>query len=75
MILPNKYIQERESLIGVGSILLESLTAESSISVLWESVKKSSYVGNYERFVLGLDFLYMLGLVDIKEEQIIRVER
>ena len=75
MILPNKYIQEKESLIGVGAILLENLSVESSITVLWDNVKNSSFIGNYERFILGLDFLFILGLVDIKEDKIVKVIR
>lgn len=73
MILPNKYIKEHEALIGVGSILLNHLSGEKALSDLWESVKKVSSVGNFERFVLGLDLLFVLGLVEFRNNKIIKV--
>ena len=71
MILPNKYVRVHESLIGVGSTLLSNMADENSLSVLWESVKGSSNIGNYERFVLGLDLLFLLGVIEIIEDKII----
>jgi hypothetical protein len=73
MILPNKYIQEHEALIGVGLILLNHLSGEKALSNLWESVKETSSVGNFERFVLGLDLLFVLGLVEFRNNKIIKV--
>ena len=72
MILPNKYLREHEALIGVGSILLQHLIEEKTLSDLWEGAKLLSEVGNYERFVLGLDLLFVLGLVEISNSKIIR---
>ena len=75
MILPNKYISERESLIGVGSVLLINITNEQSLSVLWDSVKKSSNIGSFERFVMALDLLFLLGIIDLKDEKIVKVRK
>ncbi|GJL52081.1 MAG: hypothetical protein NPIRA01_33080 [Nitrospirales bacterium] len=72
MILPNKYLREHEALIGVGSILLKNLSGEKTLSDLWEGVKLLSDVGTFERFVLGLDFLFILGLVEIKNNKIVK---
>ena len=73
MILPNKYLQEHEALLGVGSILLKNLSEERVLSDLWEQVKGFSSVVNFERFILGLDLLFVLGLVEIKNNKIIKV--
>ena len=73
MILPNKYIQEKEALIGVGTMVLNHLSAEKSLSVLWESVKNASNVSNFERFILALDLLFVLGLVEFKNSKIVKV--
>ena len=72
MILPNKYVREDEALIGFGSVMLKRLTAEQTLSNLWEEVKGCESFGNFERFILVLDMLYMLGLVEFKNNKIQR---
>ncbi len=73
MIMPNKYMSENEALIGVGSVLLKHLSIEISLTDLWESVKDTSCIATFERFVLGLDLLFVLGLVEIKNEKLVKV--
>lgn len=73
MILPNKYIKENEALIGVGTILLNLLSGEKALSDLWESVKEIPNIGNYERFVLSLDLLFILGLIEFRNNKLIKV--
>ncbi len=73
MILPNKYIQENEALLGVGATLLSQLTSQEELSVFWDRVKHSKSVDNFERFVLALDLLFMLGLVELKNNKICKV--
>jgi len=72
MILPNKYINEKNSLIGVGALLIQHITSGIKIYALWDMIKNEEHVGTYERFILSLDFLYLIGLVDFKENCIIR---
>ena len=73
MIMPNKFMRENDALIGVGSALLKNLSDEKTLSDLWESVKETAGVGNFERFILGLDLLFILGLVEIKNEKLVKV--
>lgn len=73
MILPNKYLREHEALIGVGSLLLKYLSVEKTLSGLWDEVKSAPNIGNFERFVLGLDLLFLLGLVETRSDKIVRV--
>lgn len=75
MIMPTKYIKENEALIGVGATLLGFINENGNISSLWENVKHEEFVGTYERFVLALDLLFLLGLVDIHRNEIIRVKQ
>lgn len=75
MIIPTKYIKENEALIGVGATLLQYLDDKNNISRLWENVKNIESVGTYERFVLALDFLYLLGLIDLHRNEIVRVKQ
>ncbi len=75
MILPNKYIQESSSLIGMGGKVLSLLKNDMPLSELWELSKIKSVVNNYERFVLVLDMLFVMGLIDLENDKIIRTER
>jgi hypothetical protein len=74
MILPSKFLRENEALVGVGGILLQRLEGRRNNATLWEDVKTNHAVATLERFILALDFLFLLGLIDIKGNAIMRVE-
>jgi hypothetical protein len=73
MIMPTKYLREDEALIGVCALLLPFIDRNKNLSDLWEKAKNVSSVGNYERFVLALDLLFMFGLIEIHNNEIVRV--
>ena len=73
MILPNKFLEEKDSLLYVGALLLNKLDTPTSISKLWNKVKENKSVNNYERFIITLDMLYILNLIELKNEKIRRV--
>lgn len=73
MIMPNKFLSEYDALIGVGSVLLDKLTVGTTLSTLWDETKDISNIGNFERFILGLDLLFILGLIEVKIDKIIKV--
>lgn len=74
MILPNKHLKENETLIGVGAVLMQKIPSTNIlISDLWELVKEMTVIGNFERFVLGLDLLFLLDVVKIENNRIIKV--
>ncbi len=70
MILPTKHLELSDSLLGGGSIVLSHLSRGSTISALWEKVRKESEVGNFKRYTLILDFLYTIGAIEISENMI-----
>lgn len=74
MIMPSKYLREDEALIGVSATLLPLVEKSGNLSALWESAKKINAIGNFERFILALDLLYLLGLVDLHNNEIVRVQ-
>jgi hypothetical protein len=74
VILPNKYLREDEALLGVGGKILLLLQQDMLLSELWEETKKKENIGNFERFVLALDLLYLLGLIIFDENKIKRVK-
>ncbi len=73
MIMPNKFLSEHDALIGVGSVFLDKLAVGKTLSTLWDETKDISNIGNFERFILGLDLLFILGLIEVKIDKIIKV--
>jgi hypothetical protein len=73
MIMPNKYLTEEETLLGAGAILIENLSIKKSLSKLWDEIKDNDSVYNFERFVLTLDMLFILGVVDLDENNEIKL--
>jgi len=65
MILPSKHIREAQALIGVGAVLLKALDSPKTVTSLWESVRDSKVIGNFERYVLGLDMLFIIGRINL----------
>ncbi len=66
MITPNKYLQTSHSILGQAAIILTLRKSGMSVSSLWDEVRGQKKI-TYERFVLALDFLYTVGLVDLRE--------
>ena len=73
MIMPTKYLREDQSLIGVSVALLPLVEQTGNLSTLWELAKKNYAIGSFERFILAMDLLYLLDLVDLKGNEIVRV--
>ena len=63
MILPSKYVQEKESLLGLGAVVLSYLKNDIPLSELWERSKENVETMSFERFVLVLDMLFVMGLI------------
>jgi len=67
MILPDKNITLSNSLIGLGSRIIIELNTPQTVSSLWEKVRrKCSEIRTFERFVLSLDLLYAMGLIELE---------
>ncbi|MEI2358992.1 ABC-three component system middle component 6 [Priestia megaterium] len=73
MILPNKYITLNNSLLGIGSVILASLNKPSHVSFLWEKITSNKYRISFDKFILALDFLFVLGLINVTNNNIERV--
>jgi hypothetical protein len=67
MILPTKHISTRNSLLGVGAKILEQMYYPRTVTSLWNAVSTMPEVATFERFVLTLDLLYMIGAVEMDE--------
>ncbi len=71
MILPTKHIRPDRALLAVGGDLLVSLYEPRTVSGLWDDVRaKRGDSGepapiNYDWFVLALDLLFMIGVIEL----------
>lgn len=70
MLMPDKHVKFAESLIGLGSFVLESLDEPMSIDALWKSFKQARTEKKYpsphsfESLVLAVDVLFSIGAIE-----------
>lgn len=74
MILPDKNIKLEYSLLNCGALVLESLEVPLTISALWEKLKEQKVFVGYEKFILTIDFLYMINGIENKNGLIRRCD-
>lgn len=69
MLMPDKHIRFAESLLGLGSFVLDALTTPQTIDELWAGFRKAQKAGHYaaphtfENLVLAVDLLFTIGAV------------
>lgn len=72
MILPTKHIRPERALLTIGGELLTRLREPSTVSRLWDDVRRDR--GDpaepasitYDWFVLALDLLFMVGAIEFE---------
>lgn len=75
MILPTKHLLSQDSLIGIGGLIIARIgNSGTTVSRLWEQVHDIREVGTYERFILALDSLFLLGVLDLESGLIVKKE-
>lgn len=67
MILPTKHISVNNSFLGLGGIILVHLNQSKTVTTLWNEVSKKPEFASFERFILTLDLLYMIGAIELEE--------
>ena len=75
MILPTKYIKLSNSLLNLGALLLHNLDGMYTVTLLWDKTKTLPEVRTFEKFTLGLDLLFILGLVEFHEGLIVKATK
>ncbi|AEA46897.1 ABC-three component system middle component 6 [Archaeoglobus veneficus] len=75
IVVPDKTMKLKYSIIGAGSRILKELDTPQTVSSLWEKVRHSDEVGTFDKYVLILDFLYALGLIEFKEGLLKKVNK
>lgn len=71
-ILPDKHIRLSRSLLNVGVVLLEMMDTDRTVTELWDRARARSEVRTFDRFVDGMDLLFILGAVRFHEGRITR---
>jgi hypothetical protein len=81
MLLPDKHISLAESLIGLGSFLLETLTSPKDVDLLWhefEKIRGNEYPAyhSFDNLILTLNMLYAIDAIKMNSNgQIIKINR
>ena len=78
MILPTKHLNQDRALLGVGAEILCLLTEPKTVSRLWDELKSTKKTVDscsltYDWFVLSLDFLFTLNVIELEKGLIRRV--
>lgn len=80
MILPKKHLSIEESLFGFGAFLLQKTTAPTSVERLWGLYndshinKEYSIKFSFDEFILTLDYLFIIGAIEINGGLVMRCE-
>jgi hypothetical protein len=74
MILPTKHLKLSNSLLSAGATLLKNIESPKTVTLLWNETKNLPEIRTFERFTLGLDLLFIMGIVDFKDGMIRRVQ-
>ncbi len=76
MILPTKGVDADRALLTIGRDVLVSLDRPKTVSRLWSELRgRRGALVTFDWFVLALDLLYALGLIDTADGLISRSAR
>ena len=67
MILPNKNIILQYSILGAGANILNELKKAETVSSLWEKSKEKKEIQSFEKFILTLDFLFAVNIIELND--------
>jgi len=72
MILPSKHVSQDRALLSVGARVLLCLSRPKTVSALWEETLLATNKGDvpllrYDWFVLGLDLLFLMDIIDLQD--------
>ena len=54
-------------MLYAGGVIIEEMERASTVTVLWDRCRRRPEVGTFDRFILGLDLLFILGIVAYKD--------
>ena len=66
MLMPTKHVTERNSILGAAGVVLSVITGLVTINELWRRTSGSQEIGTFDRLILALDFLFMIGVIEFQ---------
>jgi len=76
MILPTKGIAPEKALLSIGGIMLRELDEQKTVSRLWADLRRVEEGPpdlSFDWFVLALDLLYLMGMLEYFGGRVVRV--
>jgi hypothetical protein len=70
--MPDKNITMPFSLLHCGALILDVLKNSDTVSSLREKTRNNDMLSNYEKFVLTLDYLFVIGAITLSDGLIVR---
>ena len=73
MLTPKKHINNAESILGLGSFVLQTLSSPKTMDEIWDLFRKAVKVETYtsshtfDNVTLAIDFLFSIGVVNENE--------
>ena len=75
MILPGKHIKLSRSILNVSSVLIQNIDNRQSIATLYNKTISNPNIRTYEIFIMGLDLLFIFGLITLDDDRILRLKK
>ena len=78
--MPSKHLQEERALLVVGSEVLRLLNEPKTVSRLWDDLKRyrqarNNFLISYDWYILSLDMLYALGVINLDQGRLLKVSQ
>lgn len=73
--MPTKHIPLEQTLLGLGGQLLTLLRQGDTVTALWERARDLPHIGSFARFVLALDLLYAIGVLELQDGLLVKANR
>ena len=70
--MPNKNITAHYSLVYCGAIILAELKKSNTVASLREKTKGLEILENYDKFILTLDYLFIIGTITLRDGLVVR---
>jgi len=75
VILPSKHLREDRALLTIGAEVLTLLREPKTVSRLWTELKRAREgTLAYDWFILSLDLLFSMGLIEFDQGRVARCE-
>ena len=75
MILPTKHLPPSVCLLAAGAEVYVALQRPRTITQAYEAVRQQPALSTFDRFVLAVDLLYIMGLVTFDQGRLVRARQ